>query len=273
MTKPANNKSNEFKNIWQKNGIPTLEYCSIERAIQLLDCKRSDIIHWLLTEKIRFAVYIEEPISTEFTAIETINDNEPIVLDRFSVPEGGFTRVQIESKDIFDELRDINGLNIITKGKCKIDKVCFPTPSIELNNGKLITTPIKRFFVKLSSGRFYMECVIEDSLEFQENDIVIIAEDIERIFISGKEGNTLSRPILFKNPIAEVKEIKEKRETVHQADMIFSLLNLIGITVEEVAENPEGINRKLRDMASRKGVTCRQPDPKTWIRWADKVKR
>ncbi len=39
-------KEPKSKNIWQINGIPPLEYCSIQRATEILNCKHEDILHW-----------------------------------------------------------------------------------------------------------------------------------------------------------------------------------------------------------------------------------
>ncbi|WP_023639901.1 hypothetical protein [Dickeya zeae] len=35
-----------LQSIWDKNNIPALEYCKLDRATELLGCKTSDLLHW-----------------------------------------------------------------------------------------------------------------------------------------------------------------------------------------------------------------------------------
>lgn len=34
------------QNLWEKNNIPALEYCSISRAADILKCSVNDLLHW-----------------------------------------------------------------------------------------------------------------------------------------------------------------------------------------------------------------------------------
>ncbi|CCR30395.1 hypothetical protein EGG17_16220 [Salmonella enterica] len=60
------NKKNSQQNksvsqsIWQKNGIPALEYCSLPRAAELLDCKMCDILHLSTVGAIQVGVLLNE---------------------------------------------------------------------------------------------------------------------------------------------------------------------------------------------------------------------
>lgn len=44
------------KNIWKKNGLAPLDYCSISRAANILNCEESDILHWCYTGKINLGI-------------------------------------------------------------------------------------------------------------------------------------------------------------------------------------------------------------------------
>lgn len=50
---------NPEKNIWKKNGIAPLDFCSISRAAKILDCEESDILHWCYTGKINLGVNLK----------------------------------------------------------------------------------------------------------------------------------------------------------------------------------------------------------------------
>ncbi|ELL7759849.1 hypothetical protein AB0345_004022 [Salmonella enterica] len=44
------------KNIWKRNGLAPLDYCSIPRAAKILECEESDIYHWCYTGKINLCL-------------------------------------------------------------------------------------------------------------------------------------------------------------------------------------------------------------------------
>ena len=35
--------------IWETNNLPALEYCDLNRAANLLNCKVADLLHWVMT--------------------------------------------------------------------------------------------------------------------------------------------------------------------------------------------------------------------------------
>ncbi|MFS8062201.1 hypothetical protein UEF14_24100 [Klebsiella michiganensis] len=48
------------QSIWHKNGIPALEYCTLPRASELLDCKMCDLLHLSSVGAIRLGILLNE---------------------------------------------------------------------------------------------------------------------------------------------------------------------------------------------------------------------
>lgn len=78
------------KNIWQHKRIAPLEYCSISRAAQILDCEETDIFHWCYTRKIRLCIHFQ---SAHFFYTPFIREYGPIInqvedFNSMILPEG-----------------------------------------------------------------------------------------------------------------------------------------------------------------------------------------
>ncbi|QLP23379.1 hypothetical protein [Enterobacter roggenkampii] len=49
------------KNIWKRNNLAPLEYCSVSRAAKILNCEEEDIMHWCYTERINLCINFSRP--------------------------------------------------------------------------------------------------------------------------------------------------------------------------------------------------------------------
>lgn len=49
------------KNIWRRNNLAPLEYCSVSRAAKILNCEEDDIMHWCYTERINLCINFSRP--------------------------------------------------------------------------------------------------------------------------------------------------------------------------------------------------------------------
>lgn len=62
-----------FKSVWEKNNLPALEYCRIDRAAELLGCKVIDILNLADTRKIRLSLLLNELPSYPMLSDEAIS--------------------------------------------------------------------------------------------------------------------------------------------------------------------------------------------------------
>lgn len=69
-------KEDEHQSIWKKNGIPPLAFCSINRAVELLECHEEDIFHWINTGKIYPSIFIESSLEVYISV--TANDDSTL---------------------------------------------------------------------------------------------------------------------------------------------------------------------------------------------------
>ncbi|EFC2642372.1 hypothetical protein CVB63_004066, partial [Escherichia coli] len=51
--------TNINETIWQKKQLPPLEFCSLDRAAQILECEIDDLWHWQDINRINFATKIK----------------------------------------------------------------------------------------------------------------------------------------------------------------------------------------------------------------------
>ncbi|CRY83509.1 hypothetical protein [Yersinia intermedia] len=80
-----NGKNERSKSTWEESGIPALEYCRLNRAAELLDCKIDDLLHWAEIGAIElclkfngFESVIRPPFSYEDNPDQWIKENSGI---------------------------------------------------------------------------------------------------------------------------------------------------------------------------------------------------
>lgn len=64
------------KNIWSLNGIPEMEYCSIERAAELLQCKINDLLHFAETGSIEICIKLQQYKASIFSPMKYRSKDE-----------------------------------------------------------------------------------------------------------------------------------------------------------------------------------------------------
>lgn len=65
-------------NVWKANGIPRLEFCSIARAIQLLNCEEEDIYQWISLGIVEKCIKLPKPMSGK---VEVYTDTDIDLLE------------------------------------------------------------------------------------------------------------------------------------------------------------------------------------------------
>lgn len=171
------------KNIWVERKLAPLEYCSIVRSSQLLNCEISDIVHWMELgaihsygkfkgeqSEIGFRIENLETYTESFyggIAYETrfINGHSLFIAEQEPVPD--------------ENMRVFVGGNIY--GYWRIHQLKFG--ELEFNN---IVYPVRR---AENSRHFHVK--LPASFVLDVNDIYISKEDIEKIHTHSLQGKVI----------------------------------------------------------------------------------
>ncbi|MCL6376738.1 hypothetical protein EXT57_05100 [Pectobacterium brasiliense] len=73
-----------LQSIWEKNNIPALEYCKLDRATELLECKINDLLHWAEIGAIELCINFsgfEMSLHLPEREIVELGDNRSIVAE------------------------------------------------------------------------------------------------------------------------------------------------------------------------------------------------
>lgn len=244
-------------NIWEKNSIPPLQWCSLNRAATLLKCELSDFSAWMdhLNPMIEF-----KKSSMEGTLMVTLSnygapyehgDISEEYIDLIPVASrGGMTPTSPmidtslsidESKKILDFVGYFDGMASVLEGMYLIENdnlIVFP-------QDLLCSIPIKKLGApyigedrpvlsidELLIRPVYTYCYDAQPIILSMNDVYLSREDIELIYNCGVQGIDLPEDRLT---ISESIKVKPKiRETAKQSRFIAYLINALGVTQGEL---------------------------------------
>ncbi|HHQ6610059.1 TPA: hypothetical protein ACSTL2_000385 [Morganella morganii] len=277
----------EPKNVWEANSIPSLDFCSIKRASELLKCSESDISHWIQMRYIRPAIFFDSWQKVELT-IYSFNDaisaddmldlvrdaarhlSTFLIMRQPESQKSSDTGSSEDNKNVASIKKQHKAKEYHTTISCSISGLWLPRISFK-THGSIIEIQETTFFYlpREEHDQCYVSCTIDSPMLFNHDDILITKSDIERIYDAGRQGKTLGRYETTKINDAEIEEVKF---TVHQADMIYGLMKLLGFSDDEIKnKSPSDLNSKLTKLATKKSISCRTPDPKTWEKWRKKM--
>ncbi|EPC7545086.1 hypothetical protein ACXHVK_003142 [Morganella morganii] len=324
MSGKKNNTKNVPDNVWEENGIPELDYCSIERAAELLGCKINDLLCLAENKRIEICVKLQGFESSLLATSDLCSKKEweSFVSRNFSLFMMGDVATSQNGLSIFSPKISHSVIIEEKKGKTEIkyfydnDETimtdvshCSPIAYLsglwsitfmerksfdDLLNHKEInltsldfllieadyqedTSTLEQFSFSPISYYLYENGLLDESklkpiTTLTINDLYITKKQINRIY--NNKGNTLPRITLAGDENRHITgDIPEIKVTVHQVDMIKGLMRLLDFTDDEITSGSAfDLNARLSEMAARKLVTCRTPDPKTWEQWRKKMK-
>lgn len=264
----VNKKTNVINaTIWEKNNIPPLEYCSLSRASRLLGCEVEDLWHWQDIGAIKFAVNLGKDIFMRCTVFSPddkecslLSKDEQQTLEFNALMELGQGRRGFTFSPINDSTYISQGINfdVICSGV-----FCFERTINRLEPNDWYKSPFLRVEdCKYATVFIHGEISVR---EFQENEIFITRTAIEDIHFAIKNGFYIKSVGNTTSPI---------RVTIYQSDMIASLLQMVGLSKEEISNlSADALNKKLGQIGARKGVHVPQPDKATWSKWREKFRQ
>lgn len=146
-------------NIWEKNNIPALEYCNLTRAAEILNCKTSDIIHFIEIGAIETCLKLD---GFEATLLLPLNDRDPEVWDDAFF---GITPLQKVSKN-----NKLSLFSPVLKNEYSFDTEIKSQYLYEYNDTPGLKTPLMRLYGlwalkidKTSDFTFYQK--LQDNME------------------------------------------------------------------------------------------------------------
>ncbi|EEP9808256.1 hypothetical protein PP836_003910 [Salmonella enterica] len=252
--------------VWERNNIPPLEYCSLSRASRLLGCEVEDLWHWQDIGAIRFSVNLGEGILMK-CGVFSPDDRECSLL---SEDEQQTLRVKAQM---------ILGQNQRGFRFSPIDKPAYISQAINFDvtcsgvfcfekpiNKSEPNNWYKSSFIRIEECK-YATVFIHGEInarEFHESELLITRGIIEDIYSAIKNG------FYFTSENAMTPSV---RVTVYQSDMIASLLQMTGFSKDEIFNlSADMLNKKLGQIAARKGVYVPQPDKATWSKWRERFR-
>ncbi|MGE5988687.1 hypothetical protein ACQJ21_21180 [Klebsiella michiganensis] len=266
--------------VWQKNGIPPLAYCSLERASKLLDCEISDFYSWMnhlnpCIELGRSSVevllqvtltdgdnpYKKGDISREYISLAASSTSGRLtptspVIDTNATDDVNTKELVFNA--YFEGMASIIfGLNI------SYDNELYILPD-ELFCGLLIkktsllhTGPEKNIMSldDVTFGPIPGYAYDAPPILLSKEDIYFSREDVELIYDCGIKGIDFPEGKL--NMSEHMKSKPKVRETAKQSRFIAYLMNVAGISEEELRTHSiNGIMNRL----SHKAVEMNFPD-------------
>lgn len=212
MSNKKNNTKNVSENVWEKNKIPPLEFCSIERAAQLLDCQINDIYHWINTSKIFPSVFFDSHVNVnihahimgdEIAEIEAIRwiyseIQKPTIISidygvrSYSVNDHGCA----EDVELYDNGRYKyeHGANSLTKAA----SICgLWTPSFynlwSSDSSQFINSENSIFLpYDTDKDLSIIYATLLDNIEISASNLMLTKADIDRIYQAGQGGHELA---------------------------------------------------------------------------------
>lgn len=246
-----------------KNALPERQYYTLEDAAQKLGCTQKDILHFAQIRRLYLSAYIEY----------------------FDNSSG---ELEIDSVHLFES--DMLGSNIYNISSVKL-----------INNPNIDTEKEGDGFYKYSfeslSGIFFISSFNLINMEFDET-----ISDVLTVFIAPRTpseseltyiANTVDQAIKVKrknlcvhaddlynfttNPASLPDIVKDitspPRATIHQFNMMYSLLRISGLTDDQIYKiSPSELNGRLAKIGAKSGVDVPQPDKATWSKWREKFR-
>ncbi|EBM2190255.1 hypothetical protein DWD10_08635 [Salmonella enterica] len=263
----VNKKSNITNDtIWVNNNMPPLEYCSLSRASKLLGCEVEDLWHWQDIGAIKFAVNLGEDILMRCSVFHP-DDKECSLLSKDEQQ-----KLKLYAFMLLGNNRRGFGFSSINNSvyiseAINFDVICSGVFCFERTINKLETNNwYKSAFLRIESCKYATVFIRGEisSREFQENELLITRSAIEDIYSAIRNGFYIS---------CEDAVISPVRVTIYQSDMIASLLQMVGLSKNEVFNlSADALNKKLGQLAARKGIHVPQPDKATWSKWRDRFR-
>ncbi|MEQ4732384.1 hypothetical protein AB7W97_11400 [Providencia rettgeri] len=219
-TNKINKSTEEWANVWQKNGIPQLEFCSIERSAELLNCLVDDIYHWINMGMIHPAVFFENHVAVNITAYvkgEEITEEEILYKVRKAVKRPSIIDFHWSEKATLYDTDGVNqNIEYFENENCKYEN----GRNILTRNGTIYGLWLPSFFDRWSGETFQIidyqnsiflpddsedESVVlvaslKDNIEVNSNNLLIINKDIDRIYKAGQAGAILSEAARLEVP-------------------------------------------------------------------------
>lgn len=268
-------KANGLKeSVWEKNDIPPLEYCSLNRATRLLGCEIDDLWHWQNIGAIRFAIDIGTDVPMNGAIFPPESDENTIklesVIDMVKLISDAVVYHGLYKKGFEFTL---TGDPAISNGQINFEGLCGGVFNFELTINR--NNPERwgsKNFVRIEENE-YADLFIRvgelSDLDGQEDKLFITRAYIEEIHNAKENGFYLSS----KGYVGR-RSLPTVRITSYQSEMIASLLRIVGFSDDEIHNLPaEQINTKLGQMAAVKGVRIAQPDKNTWAKWRERFTR
>lgn len=251
--------------VWMRNKIAPLEYCSLERASRLLGCEVDDLWHWQDIGMIKFAVNLGKEIpmtcgifSPDERECSLLSEDEQRKLKTSVVMALGYNQRGFCFSFTDNEMHVADAINVhvICSGV-----FCFEKRIERVNPHNWH----EKNFIRIEEcdhGTVFIRGEISER-DFLENELLITRDAIEDVFSAMKNGFFSTRDVA-ELPI---------RITVYQSDMIVSLLRLLDFSEDEIFNiSADALNKKLGQMAARKGINISQPDKGTWSKWREKFR-
>lgn len=227
----VNKKDCEPTSVWKENKIPVLEFCSIERASQLLKCQESDIKHWIMRRLISPSVYIRN--LTQVHATFFVNDkniSSEQAMNKLNELTGKPSSLYY-SPDVIPHMADEldiaasggseSGFNTALQLKASLYGL-WELRSNFFNpcGDKIIMDEPDPFFLPYSDNfdeNTLLICYPTQPVIFRMNELLLTRYEIEHIYRASRSGNHLKNT---RNNPPELKEGEHYTQKKAQKDRI-----------------------------------------------------
>jgi hypothetical protein len=287
----ANKKDDEIKNVWHKNGIPPLEFCSIERAAQLLDCRVDDIYHWINIGKLYPAVFFENHVDVTFSIYlkgDECDEDTLVTAAHEAVNRPSIINLHFGTKSV------VYGDGVIEG----IHKYCEPAKNYNRGvnslrlSGSICGLWLPSFFnlwadgtiqtIKWANSIFppdepddggaVLIAALTGNMDVSASNLMILRKDIERIFNCGKTGDELGKLKPLNASSEEIAGQSKERTTANQSTYIKFLLLLSGFTNDDLMKSPQTLQNLISKKANAAKIGMPVISDNTIRNWLSKAR-
>ncbi|EKI2792409.1 hypothetical protein [Escherichia coli] len=259
--------TNINETIWQKKQLPPLEFCSLDRAAQILECEIDDLWHWQDINRINFATKIKNAYCEGYFGYRDFTwpkDEDHIDFISFLIKKE-ISSLGIIIHEYSDEIKE-NGVIFEAKvsGVFDIQETIVRNKTISMNT----SIPLSR---RTANPTFIFSCHAKTSgnIKITPDSLLITREHIDNLYKSITNGF----PIYSINNTIKKENHKLPRLTIHQFKMIYGLLRIAGLTDNEIISLPPNkLNKKIAQIGAQKGIVIPQPDKNTWKSWRERFR-
>ncbi|MEB6378846.1 hypothetical protein MXM41_07850 [Leclercia adecarboxylata] len=246
-----------------KSALPERQYYTLEDAAQKLGCTQNDLLHFAQIKRLYLSAYIEHfDNSSGELEIDSVHlfESSVLVSDIYNI-----SSVELINNPNVDTEKEVDGFYKYSFETLSGVFFISPLNLIDMEFDETISDVLTVFIAPRTPSEsefIYIANTVEQAIKVKRKNLCVHADDLYNF-----TTNPASLPDIVKNITTP------PRATIHQFNMMYSLLRISGLTDDEIYKiSPSELNVRLAKIGAKAGVDVPQPDKATWSKWREKFR-